>query len=92
LFVSGLLSTPIHQFSPANQVLTMYARLRGVPPTALRPLVGSLLSRLGLAAMAGRLSGTLSGGNKRKLALGVALVRLRLPSQALCVFAAHGLG
>jgi energy-coupling factor transporter ATP-binding protein EcfA2 len=60
----------------ASEVLHLYAALRGLPRgPATSALVAGLLGSLGLAGPpAQRPCATLSGGNKRKLALGVALV------------------
>lgn len=52
----------------------MFARIKGVPEADVVPGVTSLLQRVGLpVSMADRASGTLSGGNKRKVALAIAL-------------------
>jgi energy-coupling factor transporter ATP-binding protein EcfA2 len=55
-------------------VLALYARLRGVPEPAVPSAVRPLLARLGLAPLAGRPAGGYSGGNRRRLSVGVALV------------------
>ncbi|KAK9842270.1 hypothetical protein WJX81_003820 [Elliptochloris bilobata] len=57
-----------------REVLWMYARLRGVPPARLGAAVERLLRRLDLAEYADRACESYSGGNKRKLAVAVALV------------------
>eukprot|EP00798_Chlamydomonas_sp_ICE-L_P031757 gene31757-6955_t len=51
-----------------KEVLTMYAKLRGVPERAVEPLVQKLLGRLGLLSQSENI-----GGNMRKLNVGVAL-------------------
>lgn len=52
--------------------LTFYARIRGVPDVASN--VSAVLSATGLERFADRLAHKLSGGNKRKLSLGIALM------------------
>lgn len=52
--------------------LVFYASARGVPD--VRANVAAVLASTGLARFADRLASTLSGGNKRKLSLGIALM------------------
>jgi len=52
--------------------LTFYARIRGVPDVAAN--VSAVLAATGLERFADRLAHKLSGGNKRKLSLGIALM------------------
>jgi len=59
---------------PTAEVLALYARLRGVPDPSIHAAVTPLLTRLGLASLAGRVAGGYSGGNRRRLSVGVALV------------------
>ena len=66
-----------------REVLRLYARLRGVPPARAGPEVEALLARLGLGEYAGRVCASYSGGNKRKLAVAVALVRSHAPSACM---------
>jgi ABC-type multidrug transport system ATPase subunit len=55
--------------------LIFYGRLKGVPEAELRGKVDQLLSRLGLDQNAAvKLAGKYSGGMKRKLSLGIALI------------------
>jgi ABC-type Na+ transport system ATPase subunit NatA len=58
----------------AAETLALYARLRGVPEPAVAAAVRPLLFRLGLEALAARPAGAYSGGNRRRLSVGVALV------------------
>lgn len=58
----------------AEEVLSLYARLRGVQESHIPPMVSHLIARVGLSPHARNACGTYSGGNKRKLALAVALV------------------
>ncbi|GBF94218.1 hypothetical protein Rsub_06488 [Raphidocelis subcapitata] len=57
-----------------TEVLSLYARLRGVPEPSVAPSAAPLLARLGLSPLAARPAGALSGGNRRRLAVGAALV------------------
>ncbi|KAG8506409.1 ATP-binding cassette sub-family A member 3 [Galemys pyrenaicus] len=57
-----------------RETLIMYARLRGVPERYLDACVENALRGLLLEPHAGRLVGTYSGGNKRKLSTGIALL------------------
>jgi ABC-type multidrug transport system ATPase subunit len=52
--------------------LTFYARVRGVPD--IKANVSAVLAATGLERFADRLAHKLSGGNKRKLSLGIALM------------------
>ena len=58
----------------ARETLRMYARIKRVPAAALEAEVASLLEDLDLEAIADKPAGTYSGGNKRKLCVGIALV------------------
>ncbi|KAI9844856.1 MAG: hypothetical protein M1838_001998 [Thelocarpon superellum] len=65
------------QFDAMDQLtvveqLRFYARIRGVSDVAHN--VGEVIKAVGLEAFAERMAATLSGGNKRKLSLGVALM------------------
>ncbi|GFR40553.1 hypothetical protein Agub_g1128 [Astrephomene gubernaculifera] len=58
-----------------REVVAMYARLRGVPEPQVAPLARQLLQRLGLGGAAAEgVCGGYSGGMRRKLGVGVALV------------------
>ncbi|KAK9808280.1 hypothetical protein WJX73_007025 [Symbiochloris irregularis] len=66
---------PLLEFLTAREQLGMYARLKGVPAEQVGTAVAEVIARVSLPQeMAARPSGQLSGGNKRKLALGIALV------------------
>ena len=56
------------------ELLAFFARLRGVPEAAVAAASRPLLSRLGLAPIADRPAGQYSGGNRRRLSVGAALV------------------
>ena len=57
-----------------RETLRMYARIKQVPSDAIEAEVSSLLEDLDLAKFADKPAGTYSGGNKRKLCVGIALV------------------
>ena len=58
----------------ARETLRMYARIKQVASARIEAEVASLLAELDLAAIADKPAGTYSGGNKRKLCVGIALV------------------
>lgn len=57
-----------------TEVLTMFGRLRGIPEEQLPLIVSELIALLDLKKHAGRMCGTYSGGNKRKLSTAIALI------------------
>lgn len=56
----------------ARQHLQFYARAKGVPDVEHN--VDLVMSKVGLTAFASRVAAKLSGGNKRKLSLAIALI------------------
>jgi ABC-type multidrug transport system ATPase subunit len=56
------------------ELLFVFGRLRGVPEHDLPVLVDLLIERLTLTEGAQKPCGTLSGGNKRKCAVALALI------------------
>ncbi|XP_044533206.1 phospholipid-transporting ATPase ABCA3-like [Gracilinanus agilis] len=57
-----------------RETLVMYARLRGIPERHINSLVKDVLQGLLLEAHSDKLIKTYSGGNKRKLSTGIALI------------------
>ncbi|XP_054848460.1 phospholipid-transporting ATPase ABCA3 isoform X2 [Eublepharis macularius] len=57
-----------------RETLSMYARLRGIPERYIGSCVENMLRGLLLEAHADKLVRTYSGGNKRKLSAGIALI------------------
>ncbi|XP_033114079.1 ATP-binding cassette sub-family A member 3-like [Anneissia japonica] len=57
-----------------REVLSMYARLRGIPSHQIDAVVETTVTHLSLSNWADKLCGDYSGGNKRKLSTGIALV------------------
>ncbi|XP_041370956.1 ATP-binding cassette sub-family A member 2-like [Gigantopelta aegis] len=58
----------------AREHLQFYCRVRGVTPKDEKMVVNWALKKLGLMKYADKLSGTYSGGNKRKLSTAIALI------------------
>ncbi|XP_055898501.1 ATP-binding cassette sub-family A member 2-like [Biomphalaria glabrata] len=58
----------------AREHLQLYCRIRGIPPSDETMVVEWAINKLGLTKIADRLSGTYSGGNKRKLSTAIALI------------------
>jgi ABC-type lipoprotein export system ATPase subunit len=66
---------PLLDMMSAQEQLSMYARLKGVPPQRLQAAVRDVLCRVSLPEeMSRRPSIQYSGGSKRKLSLAIALV------------------
>ncbi|XP_078344110.1 phospholipid-transporting ATPase ABCA3-like [Oculina patagonica] len=57
-----------------REMLTMYARLRGVPDGKIKGIVSDAIKLLNLGKWADSLCGNYSGGNRRKLSTAIALV------------------
>ena len=57
-----------------RETLRLYAHIKGVPAKHIPAEVDGLLHDLDLAMFASKQAGTLSGGNKRKLCVAVALI------------------
>lgn len=56
------------------ETLQFYGRLRGIPAERLDSMVEYLIDRLSLREYANRPTGTYSGGNRRKVCVGIALI------------------
>ena len=54
--------------------LELYARIKGVPEATLARVVGDKVREMDLGAYEGKLAGSLSGGNKRKLGVAIAMI------------------
>jgi len=54
--------------------LCLFARIKGIPKTQLYEYVQKIIEKLGIREYADRPAGTYSGGNKRKLSVGIALI------------------
>lgn len=58
----------------AREHLHMYADIKGVPVADVGPMVDELIEQLGLQMYADLPCGGYSGGNRRKLSVGLALI------------------
>lgn len=56
------------------EMLTLFARLRGIPEQYIRPAVDDTIEKLGLRKIAQIDCNNYSGGNKRRLSVGMALI------------------
>eukprot|EP00850_Spirogloea_muscicola_P023272 SM000343S12828 [mRNA] locus=s343:29457:40992:- [translate_table: standard] len=65
---------PLLDHMTGREHMEMYARLKGVPELDVERTVASVVDAVGLQKHVDRVIGTYSGGNKRKLSLGIALV------------------
>lgn len=65
---------PLLELMTARETLTMYGKLRGVPRAQLDQTVDDLIHALTLTPHADKTTGKYSGGNKRKLSLGIAII------------------
>jgi ABC-type multidrug transport system ATPase subunit len=65
---------PLLDLMTARETLQMYGRLRGIPYRYIDGKVESLLEQLSFTPHADKPAQHLSGGNKRKLSLGIALI------------------
>ena len=57
-----------------RETLRLYARIKGLPRREIEGEIDGLLRDLDLHMFASKQAGTLSGGNKRKLCVGIALI------------------
>jgi len=58
----------------ARENLQLYGQLKGIPADCLDGMVNETLKEMSLLEYADRLSGGFSGGNKRKLSVGIAMI------------------
>ena len=59
-----------------EETLYMFARIRGIPPSEIPEKVDAVIRAIGIGMYAKRQIKTYSGGNKRRLSLGISLVGL----------------
>jgi ABC-type multidrug transport system ATPase subunit len=64
----------LHQRLTGKETLEFYGRIRGIPEDRLPSMIEYLLGRLSLTQYADVPAGQYSGGNRRKLSVGVALI------------------
>jgi ABC-type multidrug transport system ATPase subunit len=65
---------PLLDLLTVREHLMLYARLKGMPERHVGAAAEAIWRRVGLGPFADRLAGTLSGGNKRKLSLGIGII------------------
>ncbi|KAG0616755.1 hypothetical protein M758_5G140000 [Ceratodon purpureus] len=65
---------PLLDFMTAREHLHLYASLKGVPSHNIAEVVTDLVEAVGLENYVDKVAGSYSGGNKRKLALSIALI------------------
>ena len=65
---------PLLDFMTAREHLHLYANLKGVPSENIAEVVADLVEDVGLETNVDKVVGSYSGGDKRKLALSIALV------------------
>eukprot|EP00656_Telonema_subtile_P039896 TRINITY_DN4497_c0_g1_i4.p1 TRINITY_DN4497_c0_g1~~TRINITY_DN4497_c0_g1_i4.p1 ORF type:complete len:1202 (+),score=309.02 TRINITY_DN4497_c0_g1_i4:2333-5938(+) len=58
----------------AREHLLLYATIRGVPAAKRKRVIDRIISDLDLGDFENKLAGTYSGGNRRKLSVGIALI------------------
>jgi ABC-type multidrug transport system ATPase subunit len=68
---------PLLDFMTAREHLHLYASLKGVPSQDIATVITELVEAVGLENYVDKVAGSYSGGNKRKLALSIALVSSR---------------
>ena len=65
---------PLLDLMSVRETLTLFGRLRGIGPADIDRVVDQLLHRLLLTPHVNKTCESLSGGNKRKVSLGIALI------------------
>ena len=65
---------PIFESLSVEQNIEYFARIKGIPDYCRSNLIDSVIDKLGLEIHRKKASGTLSGGNKRKLSVAIAIV------------------
>jgi ATP-binding cassette, subfamily A (ABC1), member 3 len=64
----------IFDYMTVYENLDFYARIKGIPSDKVEGIINSLMKELNLAQYRNKVSGNLSGGNKRKLSVGIAMI------------------
>jgi ABC-type multidrug transport system ATPase subunit len=65
---------PLLELLTAREHLDLFARIKGVPEAEVDATVREQLRRMDLVQYANKKAGSLSGGNKRKLCVAIALI------------------
>ena len=69
----ALLSLRVSRISPSRS-LELYARIKGLAEADVPGVVQAAIAQMDLGAFANKLAQSLSGGNKRKLSVAIALI------------------
>ncbi|CAL1548539.1 unnamed protein product [Lymnaea stagnalis] len=64
----------LHERLTGRETLYLYARLRGVPETSLHNVTEAIVDFVTLRPHEDKLTGKYSGGNKRKLSVGISII------------------
>ena len=64
----------IFEFLTVSENLKYYGRLKGINEYSLEKVINIILKKLNLTKYTNKLSGELSGGNKRKLSVGISII------------------
>ncbi len=64
----------LYDLLTVREHLELYARIKGIEESRVNPVVTSLISLTDLKSFEFKRAGTLSGGNKRKLSVAIALI------------------
>ena len=67
-------TNPIFDYMSVNENIEYFARIKGIPSTRRQELIDRAIKQLDLEKHREKLAGTLSGGNKRKLSVAIAIV------------------
>ena len=67
-------TNPIFEYMSVEENIDYFARIKGIPDTHRTKLVNKAIAQLDLESHRQKLAGALSGGNKRKLSVALAIV------------------
>ena len=67
-------NNPIFEYLSVEENIEYFARIKGIPKDVRKSLVNQCIKQLDLSTNRKKLAGTLSGGNKRKLAVALAII------------------
>ena len=67
-------TNPIFDYMTVDENLEYFARIKGIPGTRRPDLINKVIRQLDLIKSRTKLAGNLSGGNKRKLSVAIAIV------------------
>lgn len=67
-------NNPIFEYMSVQENIDYFARIKGIPSHCRKDLVNRTIKQLDLSDNRHKLAGTLSGGNKRKMAVALAII------------------